>query len=460
MNNLVPLKQKKSIFGTAQIIALGFFSIILFGALLLFLPFSTTSTLSFTDSLFLSTSAVSLTGLSVVPLATTLTPFGEVFLLILIQVGGLGFTTLASLLFIAIKKKITYKERLLLQESLNQDQTKGIVRLTKNVALYSFVCEGVGFLVLAPYLFVKNGLIGIWQALFTTVSAFCNAGADLFATTSNPFPSFIEFNNSPLFLLTISILIIVGGLGFSVVANLTYHFKSRKKLSLNTKTVLVFTAIFLFFGTLFTFVFEYNGDAFKGMNFFEKLLNSFFQSVTTRTAGFSSVAQDALSLPVKIMTYLFMFIGGAPASTAGGIKITTVAVILAAMMSGLKNRNDVSLFKHTISYRATIKAISSMVIGILIVIFVSILIIIIEKHTALKNTDFYTIENITFEVFSAFGTTGLSMGITPHLSVASKYLLIATMFFGRVGTITVGLLLFSNKSKQAYRYPEGHIMIG
>jgi len=460
MTKLTPVKQKKSVFSTAQIIALSFLAIIFFGALVLLLPFCNKGNLNFTDSLYLSTSAVCLTGLTTNPISMTLTAVGQVFFLMLIQAGALGITTITSLIFILIRRKMSYRERLVLQESLNQDGTKGVVRLAKNITKYMFACESVGFLILAPYMFIKNGTIGIWQAAFTTVSSFCNAGFDIFGTASNPFPSLMQYNSSPLFMLTVSALIIVGGMGFSVVANITYKFKSNKKLSLNTKTVLFFTAILLGIGTLFIFAVEFNGEAFKNMTVGEKLLNAFFQSVTSRTAGYASVDQATLSLPSKVMTMLFMFIGGAPASTAGGIKVTTVAVLFAVMVSGLKNRDEVTLFKHTISPRTSAKAISAVLIGMLIIVTVSITVLLIEKHTALANTPYYSLSDIIFETFSAFGTTGLSTGITPYLSTASKYIFMATMFFGRVGTITVGLLFFSTNNRQPFRYPEGSIMVG
>jgi len=460
MKQLVQNNQKKSFFSTAQTIALGFLSIIFFGAIVLFLPFCNKVDISFTDCLYMSTSAVCLTGLSPVPLHTSFSAFGQVFFLMLIQVGGLGFTTITSLIFIIIKKKITYRERLILQESLNQDKTRGIVKLTKNICLFTFLCEFIGFLILAPLLFIKNGAIGIWQAIFTSVSAFCNAGFDIFATSQNPYPSLTEYYDNPLFLLTISALIIVGGLGFVVISNIFTKRRYNRKLSVTTKTVLIATSILLILGTVITFSMEYNGKAFENMNFGEKLLNSFFQSVTSRTAGFSTVNQDELSLPVKVMTMIFAFIGGAPASTAGGIKLTTVAVLIAVMIAGLKNRDDVTLFKRTINRKTSIKAISSMLVAIFIIMITSTLVMLIEKNGALAKNGFFTMEDIMFETLSAFGTVGLSTGVTPYFSTMSKYLFMATMFFGRVGTITVGLLFFSNKSRQLFRYPEENIMIG
>ncbi len=460
MNQNTRTYLKKTVLSTARIIALGFLGIILFGSLILYLPISNKAGISYTDSLYMSTSAVCLTGLSTVPLHTAFTLFGQIFFLFLVQVGGLGFTTITSLIFILIKKRITYKERLLLQESLNQDQTKGIVRLTKNVALFTFVSELAGFIILAPYLCVKNGAVGLWQAIFTSISAFCNAGFDIFGTAQNPYPSLMQYNGSPLFILTVSGLIIVGGLGFSVVANMTVAARSKRKLSVNTKTVLTFTAILLTLGTAVTLIVEYNGSAFKGMSLGEKLLNSFFQSVTSRTAGFSTVNQDELSLPVKAMTMIFMFIGGAPASTAGGIKVTTVAVLMAIMVSGLKNRDDVTLFKRTVNRKTCIKAISGIIMGIIIVMLVSSAVMLIEKDGSVNDAGYYFMEDIMFETFSAFGTTGLSTGVTPYFSSASKYLFMATMFFGRVGMITVGLMIFSHGSKPPFRYPEESLMIG
>ncbi len=293
--------------------------------------------LRFIDALFTSASAVCVTGLTVRSTAVDFSAFGQVVLLLLIQVGGLGIMTLATLVFMLIGKRITLRDRVALQEALGQDHIKGIVRLVRNIVIMTAVIECAGAVLLLPFFCVKNGAIGIWQAVFVSVSAFCNAGFDILGTASSPYASLTEFNGNAGVLLTVGALIILGGLGFTVINDILNNKFRFGRYSLHTKIVLVATLILILFGTLFFICSEYLSAAYDGLNFGQKLLNSIFQSVTARTAGFNAIDQNSMSQPGIILTCILMFIGASPGGTGGGIKTTTFAVIVLMAFAGLRN---------------------------------------------------------------------------------------------------------------------------
>ncbi len=435
------------------VVLIGFVLIILVGAFFLCLPISNKdgNWLNFVDSLFTSTSAVCVTGLAVRPTALSFSGFGQAVLLLLIQAGGLGFMTLATLIFILIRKRITLKDRIAVQEALGQDYIKGVVRLVCHIAIMTGVIELSGMILLLPFMCIENGAIGIWQSVFLSVSAFCNAGFDILGTPDMPYASLIRFKSNPFVLLIIGALIILGGLGFNVIKDiLACKFRFRR-YQMHTKVVLVVTAILLVFGTFFLLGSEFNSAAFDGMNGGEKLLNSFFQSITARTAGFNTVDQNALSGTGKIMTCVLMVIGASPGGTGGGIKTSTFAVIVLMVLAGLRGKDEIVINMHTIKPKTGLRAVAVMFIAFMFIVFGTLIISLIDRE--LGGGD------VLFEVISAIGTVGLSIGITPLFSPPSQIILILLMLLGRLGALSIGMI-FAKREKSSLKFPPANIMIG
>ncbi len=436
-----------------MIVLIGFVLIILVGAFFLCLPISNKdgNWLNFVDSLFTSASAVCVTGLIVRPTALSFSGFGQAVLLLLIQAGGLGFMTLATLVFIIIRKRITLKDRIAIQEALGQDHIKGVVRLVRNIAIMTGIIELSGAVLLLPFMCVKNGAIGIWQSLFLSVSAFCNAGFDILGTPDMPYASLIQFKSNPFVLLIIGALIILGGLGFSVITDiLACKFRFRR-YSMHTKVVLVVTAILLVFGTFFFLGSEFNSAAFDGMNGGEKFLNSIFQSITARTAGFNTVDQSVLSSPGKVMTCVLMVIGASPGGTGGGIKTSTFAVIVLMGIAGLQGKDEIVINMRTIKTKTGLRAVAVMFIAFIFILLGTLIISLIDGE--LDGGD------VLYEVISAFGTVGLSTGITPLFSPPSKIFLILLMLVGRLGALSIGMI-FAKHENSSLKFPPANIMIG
>ncbi len=436
-----------------MIVLIGFVLIILIGAFFLCLPVSNKDGhwLNFCDSLFTSASAVCVTGLIVRPTAVSFSGFGQVVLLLLIQAGGLGFMTLATLIFIIIRKRITLKDRIAIQEALGQDHMKGVVRLVRNIAIMTGIIELSGVVLLMPFMCVKNGAIGIWQSIFLSVSAFCNAGFDILGTPDMPYASLIQFRSNPFVLLIIGTLIILGGLGFSVITDiLACKFRFRR-YTMHTKVVLIVTAILLVFGMFFFLGSEFNSAAFEGMNGGEKLLNSLFQSITARTAGFNTVDQGALSNPGKVITCVLMIIGASPGGTGGGIKTSTFAVIILMGIAGLQGKDEIVINMHTIRNKTGLRAVAVLFIAIIFTILGTLIISLIDSE--LNGA------HVLFEVISAFGTVGLSIGITPLFSAPSQIILILLMLVGRLGALSIGMI-FVKRDYSSLKFPPANIMIG
>ncbi len=435
------------------VVLLGFSAIILCGTFLLALPVSNMdgNWLNFTDALFTSTSAVCVTGLVVRPTAVAFSTFGQVILLLLIQTGGLGFMTITTLIFIMIGKRITLKSRIMLQEALGQDRMKGIVKLIRNIAIMTAVIEASGAVFLMPFFCIRNGAIGIWQALFTSISAFCNAGFDILGTAQTPYASLTAYNGNAGVLLIVSMLIILGGLGFTVIHDIIENKFRFGKYKLHTKIVLIVTVTLLVSGTLFFLCSEYNSAAFDGLNGGRKLLNSIFQSVTARTAGFNAVEQTAMSKPGKIFTCTLMFIGASPCGTGGGIKTTTFAIIVLMAISGLRSKDEIIIGKRTIKTSTGYRAVSIATLAALLILISTLIISATDGSS--------TSENILFDVISAFGTVGLSTGICPTLSAFAKIILALIMFVGRLGPFSFGTI-FVKHDKDTIKYPSANIMIG
>lgn len=436
-----------------QVLVIGFASVILIGAILLNLPISSQSgeMVGFINALFTATSAVCVTGLSVVDTGTYWTTFGKTVIILLIQIGGLGFMTMATMFAIILGKKITLKERLIIQEALNQYSLAGLVKFTKYVILVTFAVEGLGAFFLSFRFVPQFGwTTGIAYSIFHAISAFCNAGFDLIGNGKNLTP----YVSDPLVSLTISFLIIIGGIGFTVIADLITH-RKLKKLSLHSKLALLITASLLMTGFVgFTIIEWKNPHTLGSLSFGSKFLAGFFQSVTTRTAGFNTIDLAQMKSASKLLTIMLMFVGGSPASVAGGIKTTTLGVILVTIISVIKGKNETELFKRRIPRDAVNRALTIAIIAIFLIITITMILTITDSQ--------FNFMDILYETVSAFATVGLTLGITPQLSGIGKLLIVFMMFAGRVGILTIAFAIArqQRKNKGIIKYPEGKILIG
>lgn len=435
---------------------IGFVGVVFLGATLLNFPFASVdgNSIGFIDALFTATSAVCVTGLTVVTTATQWTFFGKIVILFLIQIGGLGLMTLSTFIFFFLGKKISLKTRLLIKEERNIDELQGVVRLTKNVLIYTFIVELIGALVFSLVFCKEYGFVtGVWYSIFHSISAFCNAGFDIVGAQS-----FIPYVTNPIVNICTTLLIIFGGLGYIVVIELI-KVRRFKKFSLHTKIVLVMTVILLISGTVLFLALEYNNSGTIGdLNFFGKLQASYFQSVAARTAGYCTVDMASMRDSTAIMMIILMFIGGSSGSTAGGIKVTTIAVAVLAVHSTIYGKKDIEIFQKRISFSVIMKAISVIGIAFAVVVVVSMILSIVEATSGFSYVD------ILFESVSAFGTVGLTRNVTPFLSAISKIVISCTMFIGRLGPLTIALAVASRQNRCRcvgnYTYPEGKIIIG
>lgn len=441
-----------------QVLALGFMVVLLIGTGLLMLPIATATgeKTSFIDALFTSTSAVCVTGLTTVDTASHWSYFGKTVIICLIQIGGLGFMSFATLFALILGKRVSLKERLILQEAVNATYISGIVKLVKYILSFTFAIEGIGAIILSTQFIPEHGLLkGIYFSIFHAISAFCNAGFDLIGDSLFP------YQNNVVIILTISALIIIGGIGFAVLLDI-FNASQSTRLYTHTKFVLVLTSILLIVGTVFIFIMEYNNpETIGNMKFGGKLLNSFFASVSSRTAGFYSVSLSSLTTGSIFLYFILMFIGGSPGSTAGGVKTTTIGLICLTVISGLRGKEDTELFKRRISKDVIYKAFSILFLSLIIVVTITMLLSNTEADT-LVNGELVPLESIIFEAISAFGTVGVTLGITPYLSFIGKLLIILTMYIGRVGPITLVMAITRQKKKNAgnIKYPEAKILIG
>lgn len=449
---------RKWVLKPAQTIVLSFLATIFLGAFLLALPVSNRSGqwLGFVDSLFTSTSAVCVTGLVVVPTNPTFTAFGQVIVLLLIQIGGLGLMTLSTLFMVLLGRKLSLKDRLALQEALNKDEMTGVVRLVKHIIIMTLVVEGAGALLLLPVFTVDHGGIGVWQAVFTSVSSFCNAGFDILGSVSDPYVSLTGYVSNVVVSLTVMMLIFLGGIGFSVISDVL-HCKFRVgKMRLHTKLALLVSLALILAGFVF-FIAAEQRYSMADLNGGGKTLAALFQSVTARTAGINTVDIAKMHPASRVFTMLLMFIGASPGSTGGGIKTTTFALVVCMMVSGLKGRDEIVIMRRNLKPKNAYKAMAVILLGFTLVMGLTAVLSFSEKNTL---GDLYSIEYLMFEAFSAFGTVGLTAGITPLLSNVGKIAVMVVMFFGRVGPITVGLMFISKNSSELLKYPDGSLMIG
>lgn len=437
-----------------QVLALGFACMIAMGALLLKLPSATEAGEStrFIDALFTAASATCVTGLVVLDTSTHWSLFGESVIITLIQVGGVGFMAMGTLIALAFKRRISLKQRIILQESLNQSSMNGIVRLIRKVLLFTFVIEGAGALLLSLR-FSSDMPAGqaVYYGIWHSISMFNNAGFDLFGSITGPFSSFTSYVADPLVNLVVICLTILGGIGFIVIADLIPSM-NRRKLMLHTKIVLATTALLLIIGTIVIFTFEFTNPATLGpLNWTGKFFSSFFQAAVPRTAGPNTLDIGALRQASQFFIILLMFIGASPGSTGGGIKTTTFAVLIGAIIAMVRGKEDVVFFRSRLSKERVYKAITLTLLSLFIVIIASMGLSTTEDHSFLE---------ILFEVTSAFSTVGLSMGLTPELTDIGKIMITALMFIGRLGPLTMAYALTPRAEKELYKYPEGKITIG
>lgn len=442
---------RRSRLNAVQVLAIGFALVILIGGIILSLPISSSSGeyTNLLDSLFTSTSAVCVTGLVTIDTGTYWNTFGQTIIIILIEIGGLGFMSLTTFVAILLGRKITLRDRLIMQEAMNAFNIEGLVRMVQYVFALTFSIQFLGALLLSTQFIPNYGLTkGIFYSVFHSASAFCNAGFDLIGN----YNSLVNYSSNAVILLTISALIIIGGLGFTVLIEI-YNYKGSKKLSIHSKIVLLITVILILGGTVLMFILEYNNpETIGNMGIKDKILNSFFASVSPRTAGFNSVSTDGMTMAGKFLTILLMFIGGSPGSTAGGLKTTTFGIILFTVISIIKGREETEAFERRFSKETVYKSFVLFFIAMMLVMIVTMILSITEPGQSFIN--------LLYEATSAFATVGLTTGVTQHLSPIGKGIIMITMYFGRVGPLTVILALISRKKKTGYKYPEGKILIG
>lgn len=443
---------------TTQMILLSFLVAISAGSFLLSLPISAADgrAVPYIDALFTATTATCVTGLVTLPTVSTWSTFGQVVILCLIQIGGLGIITIVSALMILFHKKMGIGDRLLLQDAFNLNSLSGIVRFVKKVMLGTFVVEGIGALLYMMVFVPEFGPKGIWISVFTAISAFCNAGIDIIADNS-----LCNYATNPMVNFTTCLLVILGGIGYIVwwdvmrVTTTSPHHRRKwfRNLTLHSKIAITTTIILLLGGAVVLFLLEYNNPlTIQGMSLFDKMQVSFFQSVTTRTAGFATVPQENLTNASALFCLLLMFIGGSPVGTAGGIKTVTIAVLAVSALATIQGKEEVSLFHRSISKQAINKAVAVTAMSFTILSLSTLLLSAVTERNAL---------DILYETVSATATVGLTRDLTPHLNDAGKVVIIGTMYLGRVGPISLALALNSKKKRiNSIKNPTEEISVG
>ncbi|EJW18567.1 TrkH family potassium uptake protein [Paenibacillus alvei] len=432
----------------ARVLVLGFLSIITIGTCILKLPISLAAghSLSFIDALFTATSAVCVTGLVVVDIGTTYSAFGQGVIISLVQIGGIGFMSVALLFYLMLGKRISLRERLILQESINANSMEGIVRTIRRVIIFVFIIQGVGTIILTLRWAIDMPLLqSFYYGLFHSISLFNNGGFDLFGSSFQLHVDDFVTN------VVATFLVLSGGLGFIVLAEL-YDYPKSRRLTLHSKVVLSMTSILVVAGAIFIFIFEFqNTNTLGSLGWDGKIYASFFQSISARSSGTTTVDVANMKQVTQFGLIILMFIGASPGSAGGGIKTTTFAILLAAVYAMLRGREDAVLFRHRLAKDQIIKALTIIFLAIFMVLGVSMLLAITEDQPFIT---------LLFETVSAVATVGLSMGLTPEMSAFGKFVICATMFIGRIGPMTLAYALGNRKEQSLYRYPEGKIMIG
>ncbi len=436
----------------AKVVILSFLLVIIVGTIILMLPISSKSgqvTMPL-DALFTATTATCVTGLVVQDTYTYWSTFGQIVILLLIQIGGLGLVTITSFFSVVIGKRLGFRGMDLARESTSSDSFGDVRVVLKTIVVVTLIIEAIGALILSFTFVPRYGANGIFISIFLSVSSFCNAGLDPLGFEGE-YASLTNYVGMPQVYIPIAILIIFGGLGFLVIRELVCY-KGWKKLSLHSKLILKCTVALIFIGMLGFAVLEWDEKAFQGLSFWDKLGASFFQSVSARTAGYNTIDLEALTPLSKVMSIVLMFIGTAPQSTGGGIKISTVAVIFMTIISVLKSKENTEMGGFSISYRAVYRAIALFFLGIFVISVITVAIVFLER--SLSTLD------VLYEVTSAFCTTGLSTGVTAKSGILARALLIFTMFIGRVGAISLLATLSLETVKGRRVLPQGKIIIG
>lgn len=434
----------------ARLLALGFLGLILLGSIALWLPFSTApgQATPYLTALFTATSAVCVTGLTVVETATHWSTVGQVIILVLIQMGGLGVMTLSTSIFLLLGLRIRLPQRLALREGLNIESLSGVVRLLVHILAMTIVFEGIGAVLLAIGFWPHYHFQAIFMGIFHSVSAFNNAGFDLTGR------SLVPYSHNALVLLVHAFLIIFGGLGYSVILQIISKIRGGRSVrwTLHVRWAIGVTVGLLVAGTVLVAALEWNNPHTLGpMGVGWKILNAFFTSVTSRTAGFNSINTGLMLQPALLVIVLLMFIGASPGGTGGGIKTTTLATMVTGVWTVIRQRHDIEAGERRLSWEFFGRAVAIAMLSLALVMVVSVFILILNHAPLLE---------AMFETTSAFGTVGLTMGLTPHLTSVSRVLIIMTMYLGRVGPLTAAVALARSGSPSRIRYPETHVPIG
>ena len=440
-------KLKKKL-NTFQIIILGFFIVIFLGACLLTLPIATNAHIvtPFSDAFFTATSAVCVTGLVVKDTASYWSMFGQVIILLLIQIGGLGVVTVAASFALFSGRRISLMQRSTLQEAMGSTKIGGMVRLTGFILKATFCFELLGAFLLLPTFAGLYEVKGLWMAIFHSISAFCNAGFDILGTPDNQFVSLTAFANSPVIVFTIMSLIIIGGIGFLTWDDMVINKHHFHKYHMQSKVILTTTACLIIFPAIIFYFLEFTNYPLP-----EGILRALFQSVTPRTAGFNTSDLNAMSDISKALTIVLMLIGGSPGSTAGGIKTTTFAVIIATFFSAFRREEDIHFFGRRIDFQPIRSSIA------ILLLYIALFFI---GGTVIAKIESLPLEICLYETASALGTVGLTLGITSTLGEVSKFILILLMFFGRVGGLTLIYATLSARKKTIAKLPHERITVG
>lgn len=435
-----------------QIIALGFFLIIMTGTILLMLPVSTKNGhgAGFLEALFTATSASCVTGLVVQDTSTYWSSFGQAIILTMIQIGGLGFMTIATMFFMLLRRRVLLRGREILTESISVNQVGGIMRLAKKILIGTFLIEGVGALLLMIRLVPLYGKQGVWMSVFHSVSAFCNGGFDLMGQHTGPYSSLTGFVDDWLVNMVIMALIVIGGVGFVVWDDMLTHKWKIRRYHLHSKIVLFMTGLLIFGGAILFLLIERNATG-AGLSFGDQILAALFDSVTARTAGFNTVDTAALSDAGKLLTIALMFIGGSPGSTAGGVKTTTIMVLMLYSFSYMRKNRGTSVFGRSLEEDALRKASAVFFTNLMLALGVTIVISAIQSLPML---------DLMFETFSAIGTVGMSTGLTRELNDFSRVLIMFLMYCGRVGSLSFANALAGKRKTAPVRDAVEKITIG
>lgn len=451
------IKDFISKFPPAVVLALSFLIVIVTGAILLYMPFSQVKYVPLIDCLFMSTTSTCVTGLVTVTPASSFTLFGQIVILLLIQIGGLGTMSFMAIILLLVKEKLSYKEKGLIKEALNKDNYHGISHFVISIVKYSFLIEFIGFILMLPVLY-KGTLYSVFQTFFLSVSAFCNAGIDILGSNS-----LMNYADNFIINFVVTTLIILGGLGFTVWFDITRNLKLGIKLKqkakrifsnfkLHTKIVLLMTVTLIFVGTLCIFIFEYN-NVLSNFNLLTKLGASYMNSVSLRTAGFATIDYSSIISPTKIIMIILMMVGASPGGTGGGLKTTTLFLMILAIKNAFEGNENAHIFNKHIHSSNIVRAFVICSLYVFISLISLMLMTSIESFSSL---------DIMFEIASAIGTVGNSVGITSSLSSISKFIIIVLMYIGRLGPITIGLALRSKleKSNNSIKYPSEEILVG